>query len=64
MAEFKNLAVRAPLELAHAVESLTARRRAEKPFDLVSIGQVMRELLARGLESVAAEDAASRQREA
>ncbi len=55
MADFKNLAVRCPIELVNAVEALVERRRKERPFELVSVGAVYRELLARGLESVAAE---------
>jgi hypothetical protein len=53
VAEFKNLAVRCPVELVNAVEALVERRRKERPFELVSVGAVLRELLARGLEDVA-----------
>ena len=60
MPEFKNFAVRCPIELVNAVESLLARRRAERPFDLVSVGQVLRELMVGGLESVASDVAARR----
>jgi hypothetical protein len=60
MAEFKNYAVRCPIELVNAVEALLARRRAERPFELVSVGQVLRELMVRGLESVASENITKR----
>jgi len=55
MAESKNISVRCPLELVRAVEALLERRRAENPYQLPSIGDVYRELLARGLEAVATE---------
>ena len=51
----RNLAVRVPEELARAVESLLEQRRAERPHELPSQGALLRELLSRGLESVAAE---------
>lgn len=55
MAEFKNISVRCPLELVQAVEALVAQRKADNPYQIPSIGAVYRELLARGLESVASE---------
>jgi len=55
MAEFKNIAIRCPLPLVQAVEALRDQRAAENPYQIPSIGAVYRELLARGLESVAAE---------
>ena len=55
MAEFKNIAIRCPLELVRAVEALVSQRKADNPYQIPSIGAVYRELLARGLESVAAE---------
>jgi len=58
MVEFKNISVRCPMELIVAVEKLLARRRVEQPYKLITTGDVFRELLARGLEVVAAEDVA------
>ena len=55
VAESKNISVRCPLELVRAAEAVLARRRAENPYQLPSIGDVYRELLARGLEAVATE---------
>ena len=55
MAEFKNIAIRCPIELVRAVEALLEQRKAENPYQIPSIGAVYRELLARGLDSVAAE---------
>jgi hypothetical protein len=55
VAEFKNISVRCPLELVQAVEALVAQRKADNPYQIPSIGAVYRELLARGLESVASE---------
>ena len=55
MPAHRNLAVRVPEELARAVESLLEKRRTERPFELPSQGALLRELLSRGLESVAAE---------
>ena len=55
MAESKNISVRCPLELVRAVESLLEKRRMENPYQLPSIGDVYRELLARGLDSLAAD---------
>jgi hypothetical protein len=55
MAEFKNIAIRCPLPLVQAVEALRDQRAAENPYQIPSIGAVYRELLARGLDSVAAE---------
>jgi hypothetical protein len=57
MAEFKNISIRCPLELVRAVESLLAQRKAVNPYQIPSVGAVYRELLARGLESLAAESA-------
>lgn len=58
MAESKNVTVRCPMELVLAVEALVERRRAARPYELTGVGTVFRELLARGLEVVAAEDVA------
>jgi hypothetical protein len=58
MAEFKNVTVRCPMELVFAVETLLERRRVERPYELTGVGTVFRELLARGLEVVAAESVA------
>ena len=55
MAESKNISVRCPLDLVRAVEALLEKRRMENPYQIPSIGDVYRELLARGLDSVAAE---------
>jgi len=55
MAESKNISVRCPLELVRAVELLLEKRRAENPYQLPSIGDVYRELLARGLDALATE---------
>ena len=55
MASHRNLAVRCPEDLVQAIESLLDKRRAERPHELPSQGALLRELLSRGLESVAAE---------
>ena len=55
MAEFKNISIRCPLELVQAVEVLVTQRKEANPYQIPSIGAVYRELLARGLDSVAAE---------
>ena len=55
MPSHRNLAVRCPEELVQAIETLLDKRRAERPFELPSQGALLRELLSRGLESVAAE---------
>ena len=55
VAESRNISIRCPLELVRAVESLLEKRRMENPYQLPSIGDVYRELLARGLEAVATE---------
>ena len=55
MPAHRNLAVRVPESLAIAIEALLEIRRAERPFELPSQGALLRELLSRGLESVAAE---------
>ena len=55
MAESKNISVRCPLELVRAVELLLEKRRAENPYQIPSIGDVYRELLARGLDALATE---------
>lgn len=52
---FEQLAVRVPKELADTVRALVVRRTTEEPFRRYSLGDALRELLARGLESVAAE---------
>lgn len=57
VAESKNISIRCPLELVHAVEALLEKRRQENPYQLPSIGDVYRELLARGLDSLATETA-------
>jgi hypothetical protein len=57
MADFKNIAIRCPLELVRAVDALLEKRKAANPYQIPSIGAVYRELLARGLESLAAESA-------
>ena len=57
VAESKNISVRCPLELVRAVEAVLEQRRAENPYQLPSIGDVYRELLARGLDALAAETA-------
>ena len=57
MAESKNISIRCPIELVRAVESLLEKRRIENPYQLPSIGDVYRELLARGLDSLATETA-------
>jgi hypothetical protein len=55
VAEFKNISIRCPLPLVQAVEALRDQRAVQNPYQIPSIGAVYRELLARGLESVAAE---------
>lgn len=60
MAEFKNIAIRCPMELVQAIEALRSKRQAERPYEIVSVGSVIRELLARGLESVASESVTKR----
>jgi hypothetical protein len=55
VADFKNIAIRCPLPLVQAVEALRDQRAAANPYQIPSIGAVYRELLARGLEAVAAE---------
>lgn len=55
MPAYRTLAVRCPEALARAVEALLEKRRAERPFELPSQGDLLRELIARGLESVAAD---------
>jgi hypothetical protein len=55
MPAHRNLAVRVPEELARAVESLLDLRRTERPHELPSQGALLRELLSRGIEAVAAE---------
>jgi ubiquinone biosynthesis protein UbiJ len=57
VAESKNISVRCPLDLVRAVEALLEKRRMENPYQLPSIGDVYRELLARGLDSLATETA-------
>ena len=53
----KTLAVRVPESLALAIDALLEIRRAERPYEVVKQGDLLRELLSRGLESVAAEKA-------
>jgi hypothetical protein len=55
MHEVKSVTIRCPTALVQASEALLARRRAERPYERVSIGDVFRELLARGLDTVAQE---------
>jgi hypothetical protein len=55
VAEFKNISIRCPLPLVQAVEALQDQRAIENPYQIPSIGAVYRELLARGLDSIAAE---------
>ena len=55
MVESRNISIRCPLELVQAVEALLEKRRMENLYQIPSIGAVYRELLARGLEAVAAE---------
>jgi hypothetical protein len=55
VADFKNISIRCPLELVRAVEALMDQRKVENPYQIPSVGSVYRELLARGLESLAAE---------
>ena len=55
MPAHRNLAVRCPEELVQAIEALLDKRRAERPYELPSQGALLRELLSRGLESVASE---------
>lgn len=50
----KIISVHVPAELAAAVEALVARRRAEHPYSVPTVSQIVRELIARGLESAAA----------
>ena len=56
MAEYKNISIRCPIELVRAVEALMDQRKMENPYQIPSVGAVYRELLARGLESLAAEN--------
>lgn len=51
----RTVAVRLPEPLIQAVESLLRQRQGERPFEVVKQGDLLRELLTRGLESVAAE---------
>ena len=57
VAESKNISVRCPLELVRAAEAVLEKRRAENPYQIPSIGDVYRELLARGLDALATETA-------
>jgi len=57
MAESKNISIRCPLELVRAAEAVLEKRRAENPYQIPSIGDVYRELLARGLDALATETA-------
>ena len=60
MSTQKTLAVRVPEALSLAIDALLEIRRAERPHELPSQGALLRELLSRGLEDVAAESAAKR----
>jgi hypothetical protein len=51
--EVKSVTIRCPVALVQAAEALLERRRIERPYERVSIGDVFRELLARGLEATA-----------
>lgn len=55
--EVKSVTIRCPVALVQAAEALLERRRLERPYERVSIGDVYRELLARGLEAAAADPA-------
>jgi hypothetical protein len=55
MHEVKSVTIRCPVALVQAAEALLERRRQERPYERVSIGDVYRELLARGLEAAAAD---------
>lgn len=55
MAATKIISVHVPAELAAAVDALVARRRTEQPYSVPTVSQIVRELLARGLESAAAD---------
>jgi len=57
VAESKNISIRCPLELVRAAEAVLEKRREENPYQLPSIGDVYRELLARGLDSLTTETA-------
>lgn len=54
---YASLSVRVPTELSDAVKALVARRAADEPWRRYSLGDAMRELLTKGLESVAKESA-------
>jgi hypothetical protein len=55
VAEYKNISIRCPIELVRAVEALMDQRAVANPYQIPSVGAVYRELLARGLESLATE---------
>jgi hypothetical protein len=49
--EVKSITIRCPVALIDAAAALLERRRLERPFERISIGDIYRELLARGLEA-------------
>lgn len=51
----RTVGIRLPEPLIQAVEKLLLQRQGERPFEVVKQGDLLRELLTRGLESVAAE---------
>lgn len=53
----RTVGIRLPEPLIQAVEALLLQRQEERPFEVVKQGDLLRELLTRGLESVAAEKA-------
>lgn len=55
MAATKIISVHVPAALAAAVDALVERRRLEQPYSVPTVSQIVRELIARGLESVAAD---------
>ena len=50
--EFKNLSVRCEFSLVHIVEALVDLRKSQRPFERYSLGDAMRELMARGIETL------------
>lgn len=53
----RTVGIRLPEPLIQAVEKLLLLRQSERPYEVVKQGDLLRELLTRGLESVAAEKA-------
>lgn len=53
----RTVGIRLPEPLIQAVDALLRQRQSERPFEVVKQGDLLRELLTRGLESVAAEKA-------